>query len=207
MPPVRDPAADRAPWLPAWRTALERNADDRLVQLATVSPDGEPEVRTVVLRGVTGDGRPYLIGDARAAKHRALDAEPIAEVCAWWPRTQEQFRLRGAVRTVVGGDGPDGWAARRRDLWRDQGPQGRELFMGPQPGSPLTSDAEDAPPEGARGAVRDETSAADSETPPPWFALYVLTPSRVERLVLGPPHRREIYRHAAAGWTGGRVAP
>ena len=177
------------------------------MQLATVSPRGEPEVRTVVLRGVTNDGWPYLIGDARAAKQRALDAEPVAELCAWWARTQEQFRLRGTVRSIVGPQAADVWTERRRTLWQDQGAEGRRLFLGPDPGTPLEADARetDAAAEG-----RSEPGAppeGDPEDPPAWFSLYVLTPTRVERLVLGPPHRREIYRRAATGWTGGPVAP
>lgn len=187
--PVLDPAA---PWLGRWRAAAARNEGDRLVQVATVSPAGEPEVRTVVLRGLARDGRPTFVGDARAAKHVALEAGSALELCVWWSGSGEQFRLRGPVLAVTTDDSP--WAGRRRELWRAQGPEGRARFLGPAPGSPQP----------APGAAAPAEAPAD---PPPSFALYVLEPRRVERLELTAGPARELHVLEPSGWRGGPVAP
>lgn len=182
--------APEAPWLDRWRAAVARNARDRFVQIGTVAPGGAPEVRTVVLHGLARDGRPYFVGDARAAKHAAIHAGSEVALCTWWPKSSEQFRLRGPVDCVTSADAP--WGRRRQELWDAQGADNRALFLGDPPGTPL----ERAAPPGE-----------DVAKPPGHFVLYLLAPRRVDRLELGDPHRREIFELEDGAWHGGAVSP
>ena len=65
-----------SPWRQPFEFALQRNAPQRERQVATVSPEGLPSVRPVVLRGLTPEGAPYFYTDLRSRKAagRAADA-------------------------------------------------------------------------------------------------------------------------------------
>ena len=178
------------PWLPYWRTAFHKNKD-RFVQLATVSPDGLPEVRTVVLRGLADEtGLPYFFSDARSAKYRALRAGSPMSLHTWWKPTSEQFRLRGAVQRVQSGDHP--WGQRRQELWWSQGEANRRLFLRQPPGTPV----EETP-----------TDVEDQTKPPEHFALMILHPEYVDYLKLGDPQERFIWWLENGEWQGGQVVP
>lgn len=178
------------PWLSLWRTAFHKNKD-RLVQVATVSPDGLPEVRTVVLRGLADEtGFPYFFSDARSAKYRALAAGSQLSLQTWWGETSEQFRLRGEVESVQREDHP--WGARRQELWWSQGEENRRLFLRQPPGTPV----EETPTE-----VDDQTK------PPEHFTLMILSLLHVDYLKLGDPQERFIWRLEDDAWHGGQVVP
>jgi len=180
------------PWLPLWRTALQNNRG-RFVQVATVSPDGLPEVRTVVLRGLTEAGEPYFHTDARSAKCRALAAGSKLELHAWWDGTREQFRLRCPAQLI--GEGEGKWDGLRQKLWKDQGAEGRRLFLRGVPGAPLATPTEFV------------DSVEDRATPPEHFVLVLLSPTHVDYLKLDEPHERRIWRLEAGTWRGGAVIP
>ena len=178
------------PWLSLWRTGFQKNKD-RFVQLATVSEDGLPEVRTVVLRGLADEtGFPYFFSDARSAKHRALEAGSQMSLHTWWKPTSEQFRLRGEVENVQREDHP--WGQRRQELWWSQGEENRHLFLRQPPGTPVGETPTD---------VEDQTK------PPEHFALMILSPLYVDYLKLGDPQERFIWRLEDDAWQGGQVVP
>ena len=179
------------PWLPLLQHALEENQNDRAVQVATVSPGGEPEVRTVILRGLSEEGEPYFFTDARAAKVRAVEAG--LELCAWWNDTQEQFRLRGPVTLVTSNDSP--WGERRRELWAHRGEESRKSFLGAVPGTPLEE------------ASNSDKSKEDQEEPPETFVLMVVKPERVDYLKLGEEQERWVWWLEGGVWRGGPVVP
>ena len=180
-----------APWLDRWRRDVADPERKRLAQLATVSPGGAPEVRTVVLRDLSDDGAPMFAADRRSAKIRAVRAGSHAELCVWWSGPDVQVRLRGPL-FVVDADTAGPWADVRGQMWSQMRPTEQRGFAGPAPGTPI--DVPPAPP--------------DVPTDPhPNFVLGVLTPLRFDRLVLGDPHEREVYAWSPDGWTGGRVQP
>ena len=76
-----------------------RNSDLRNIQLATVTAAGEPDVRTLVLRGFD---RSHAVlemhSDWRACKVQDIvQASPVA-VLAWSSADQLQLRFKGAAR-------------------------------------------------------------------------------------------------------------
>ena len=80
------------------RAVSERGDDIRNMQLATVSADGRPRLRTVVLRGVELTAVPSLEvhSDARAEKVRDIAAgRDHVALLAWSSAEQLQLRFEG----------------------------------------------------------------------------------------------------------------
>ena len=72
------------------------------MQLATVSADGKPRVRTVVFRGFNALNNLEFITDARSEKvGQIMSTSPAAELCWWFPVTREQFRVEGTIRSQI----------------------------------------------------------------------------------------------------------
>lgn len=161
------------------------------VQVATVSADGVPSLRTVVLRGLLGDGTPYFFTDARSRKVDHLDANPPhLALLAWFEATRQQFRLSG-LATVHGEHAAAPWDTLRVSLWARLPPAERAPFFGPAPGRLLV----DAPP------------IESLEPLPKTFVVVSLTVADVDWLVLGPPHQRASFRKVGATWLSQHLTP
>ncbi len=81
------------------RSVHERDGDLRNVQLATVAPEGRPNLRTLVLRGF--DRSPAcaeMHTDARAAKVRDIDHCSQVTLLAWSASDHLQLRFTGIAR-------------------------------------------------------------------------------------------------------------
>ena len=77
----------------------DRSSDLRNIQLATVSPTGQPEVRTLVMRGF--DQSQALLemhSDHRACKIQDIARASSVAVLAWSAADQLQLRFKGAAR-------------------------------------------------------------------------------------------------------------
>jgi pyridoxamine 5'-phosphate oxidase len=178
------------PWFPLYMAAYHRNRKDRAVQVATVSLEGLPEVRTVILRGVSATGEPYFFSDSRSDKMTALRENPMLELCCWWRSTSEQFRLRGEVTLIASPDGD--WGKRRQELWLSQGEDNRALFLGAAPGAPL---------------VKTKERRADEKIAPEQFVLVLLNVHYVDYLRLARPHERKKFWLEDGTWQTTEVTP
>lgn len=178
-----------------WRIAIERALTShhgappsRWLQLATVTPDGWPSVRTVVFRGFLGTG-PILrfTADLRSAKVSQIARNARAEACWMFAETREQFRLTGLLR-VIGPDATDPQGlAERAEVWTALPPATRITLLWPDPGAPRAD------------ARRFLVDTPDAHDPPPSFALLLLEPERVDHLDLrADPHRRTHYQRLGA---------
>lgn len=174
------------------RAAFLRAGGKPLAQAATVSPDGLPEVRTVVLRGLGTDAEVWFASDARTGKFASLAASPWLELCLFDAGAGVQWRLRGRA-AVHAGD------ALARRAWRELPPATRALFFSAPPGEPLPEGVDTAQPEG--------DAAATTPDPPPPFAVVRLPPARCDRLLLGPPLARRRWWLESGRWTGHAVVP
>jgi len=87
----------------------------RHVSLGTVTADGQPRIRTLVLRAFDADARTLdLHTDRRSAKVAELQAVPRASVHAWNAATGEQLRLEGSIAMHTGDvEAQSAWAALR----------------------------------------------------------------------------------------------
>lgn len=80
------------------RGVADRRSAFRSPALATVGPDGRPQVRTVVLRGFDAAARLATVhSDLRAAKIEALRADPAAALHVWDDGAQVQVRIDGTA--------------------------------------------------------------------------------------------------------------
>lgn len=83
----------------------------RYPTFATVSPDGMPQARTVVLRGADRDrGRLEVQTDIETEKVTALRHNPTAALHVWLPEADLQIRLTARVTILTGAAVDDAWA-------------------------------------------------------------------------------------------------
>lgn len=71
-------------------------AEPNAMSLATVSEDGSPSVRMVLLKGV-GDRSICFYTNYKSGKGRDLETNPVAAVSFWWPELERQVRINGKV--------------------------------------------------------------------------------------------------------------
>lgn len=193
-------SSSAAPWrapLARARHAHDRAGLEAYMQLATVRPDGTPANRTVVFRGFLEPDRLLCAADARSEKMDQLDGNPAVELCWYFPRSREQFRIRGTA-TVIEAGHPDAEMLVARDtVWLGLSGSVRVQFAWPEPGSDRAD------------ASRFDIPAPAKASPPPEFCLVVVEPARVDHLELRPfPHERRIYQRDGSGnWTGTAVNP
>ena len=87
-----------AEWL-AEATASEPN-DPNAMALATVDPDGLPDVRMGLMKGYDADGFVFYSHIA-SQKGRELGANPKAALLFHWKSLRRQVRIRGTVAPVT----------------------------------------------------------------------------------------------------------
>jgi pyridoxamine 5'-phosphate oxidase len=81
--------------------------------LATASPEGQPSVRFVLVRGVDERGVRFFTNYG-SRKGRELDANPVAALALWWPSLQRQLRAEGPVERLPQEESDAYFASRAR---------------------------------------------------------------------------------------------
>ncbi len=104
-----DPIALFDDWL-ASAGETEPN-DPNAVSLATVDAHGMPDVRILLLKGLSDAGFDVYT-NSRSAKGQQLEANPRAALCFHWKTQRRQVRVRGQV-VKVGEAGSDAYFAKR----------------------------------------------------------------------------------------------
>jgi len=79
--------------------------------LATVNPEGFPEVRMVLLKHADEHGFVFYT-NLDSPKAVALRAHPRAELCFYWNPPGRQVRVSGLVKAVTDDDGASSFASR-----------------------------------------------------------------------------------------------
>ncbi len=162
--------------------------------------------------GSYGDCVMKMITDSRSNKVReasSADAErktkknDVAELVWWFPKSSEQYRVRGRLRFVGGNDDEPGYFANeRRQQWGNLSDMAREQFYWSDPGTAYSGKI-DVPAGG-----RDDKDG--KVLPPPHnFLLMLLCPTRVDYLRLTDNYRQvdEWSRDSHKGWKSIRVNP
>ena len=113
-------------------SAPHRRSDPwRLPSMATVSPEGRPEVRHVVLRRALRDTRILEVhSDCASQKYLSLMTSDAVEFCFWNRRTQTQVRLAGQVTLYPLEEAQAQWSAlstRAQSGYRTHPPPGQEI--------------------------------------------------------------------------------
>jgi len=106
-----DPLEQFARWFDEARTAElpEPNA----MTLATISPEGRPTARVVLLKGFDARGFVFFT-NTRSAKGVALAANPQAALVFYWTALERQVRIEGATERVADADVDAYFASRPR---------------------------------------------------------------------------------------------
>ena len=173
-------------WQDALTQAVARNRQDaqhRYLQLATRGEAGWPANRTVVFRGFSEAGELQVVTDQRSGKVQEFAVDDRAEICWYFARTREQFRLRCRSEVVDPGSRRD---AERLALWEKLSDAAREQFYWPHPGEPLGG---------------DPVPVANPISTPDTFLLVLLRPERVDHLQLKPsPQQRRLSTRPDHGW-------
>ncbi|MGH8413247.1 MAG: pyridoxamine 5'-phosphate oxidase [Gammaproteobacteria bacterium] len=83
------------------------------MSLATVKADGQPSVRTVLLKQVDERGFVFYT-NLRSRKGEQLHANPRAALCFFWQPFMEQVLVEGAVGKVSDAEADGYWTTRQR---------------------------------------------------------------------------------------------
>lgn len=190
-----------APWRSLLARAIYQNrslAYSRYFQLATVRENGYPANRTVVFRGFLEDSNQIkIITDSRSQKAEQIMQQSWGEVCWYFPKTREQFRLSGQL-TLVGVSNPDlALQEARKTTWQELSDSARLQFVWPHPGEAREDEANFSPP------------PPDPVQPLANFCLLLLEPVQVDHLELrGDPQNRSVYQqNASREWLKQAVNP
>ncbi|MDX2212093.1 MAG: pyridoxamine 5'-phosphate oxidase family protein [Oculatellaceae cyanobacterium bins.114] len=189
-----------APWRSAIARALHRNRAlvyARYVQLATVRSDGRPANRTIVFRGFLEDTNQLkFITDDRSEKAVQIPQNAWGEVCWYFPKTREQFRLLGQLVLIQESHADLNLVKARQIQWQELSDAARVQFAWAEPGQLRSPDDPFTPP------------PPDPLNPLPTFCLLLLEPTLVDHLELrGEPQNRFIYQQIDHEWTVKSVNP
>ena len=170
-------------WTLLGRGVADRHAAARLPTLATTSPAGWPEARTVVLRAADAEAATLDIHtDVASAKVADLRHNPSATLHIWDPAAHLQTRIKATVTLLTG----EAVAA----IWAKVPDPARQSYgTRPSPGQPIAS-----------GLAYDK--APDLST----FAVLRCSVQVLDVLHLGPQHRRARFERAD-GWMGQWLSP
>lgn len=121
--PAADFSAAREPFalFESWMADAERSEpnDPNAMALSTVDPDGLPNVRMVLLKGLDAADRGADRGfvfytNLESAKGRELQSAGKAAVCFHWKSLRRQIRVRGAISLVSDAEADAYYATRAR---------------------------------------------------------------------------------------------
>jgi pyridoxamine 5'-phosphate oxidase len=177
-----------------WFTDAGELGEPNAMVLATVSPDGQPSARIVLLKGIDPRGFVFFtnLGSRKAAD---LAAQPHCSLLFPWHALQRQVRVEGRVE-LLDRDAVAAYFGTR--------PRGAQLGAWASPQSRVVTSAE----------LQERYDAVDAaypdEVPPPDFwGGYVVVPEALEfwQGRENRMHDRLRYRRDGDDWVVERLAP
>jgi pyridoxamine 5'-phosphate oxidase len=182
----------------AWfEQALETGVPEpNAMTLATISPEGLPDARIVLLKGVEDESVVFYT-NYESQKGLDLAANPVATCVFWWAELERQVRISGEVQKVSEEESTEYFLSRPREsrigAWTSD--QSRPV----QNRDELQKRFEE---------LQERFDGQEIPKPDYWGG-YALQISRIE-FWQGRPgrlHDRIEYRKSGSGWTRRRLAP
>jgi pyridoxamine 5'-phosphate oxidase len=176
-----------APWRSLIARSLHLNRalpNARYFQLATLTIEGKPTNRTVVFRGFRDNSNDLqVITDARSEKILQIQANAGGEICWYFPKTREQFRLSGNITIISHKNTNLDQQKLRYRLWQELSDSARLQFAWPSPRKTRSDNPDDFAPLPLKEAE-----------PLNNFCLLLFNPLSVDHLQLkGHPQNRTLY--------------
>ncbi|AUC61558.1 Pyridoxamine 5'-phosphate oxidase [Cyanobacterium sp. HL-69] len=174
-----------APWRSPLAKALHLNRAkpySRYFQLATISPEGFPTNRTVVFRGFYDDTNwLQIITDIRSEKYQHLQKQPQSEICWYFTKTREQFRINGYIDIITHQEKDQKMINARKQVWDKLSDNAKIQFTWANPGETLNDESIITPD--------------NLDNPLDTFCLLLFKPQKVDHLQLkGNPQNRYLYQ-------------
>jgi pyridoxamine 5'-phosphate oxidase len=170
--------------------------DPEAMALATVDPDGMPNVRMVLLKGVDEHGFVFFT-NFESAKGREVLAAPKAALCLHWKSLRRQVRVRGTVTPV---------SAAEADAYFDSRPRGARIgAWASQQSRPLESRFA---LEKAVASYTAKFGVGEIPRPEHWSGFRV-APTSIEFWRSGTfrLHDRIVFTRTDDGWDKSRLYP
>lgn len=189
-----DPIALFDEWL-ARAGETEAN-DSNAMSLATVDALGQPDVRIVLLKGLSQEGFAFYT-NSRSAKGQQLGKAPKAALCFHWKSQRRQVRVRGTV-VEVGAEGSDAYFKNRA--------RGSRLSAWASNQSSPAADRDELVASMNEAEARFE--GKDVPRPPHWYG-YRVVPDQIEFWQDGAfrLHDRIVFKRLNEGWEKTRLYP
>jgi pyridoxamine 5'-phosphate oxidase len=164
--------------------------------LATVSADGKPSARMVLLKQVDHHGFVFFT-NYQSAKAKQLDANPNAALVFYWSQLDRQVRVEGKVSKISPAESSEYFSTRPRES---------QIGAWASPQSDVI-EAREVLEERAL-QLAEQYRDREIERPEHWGG-YRLEPERIEfwKSRIGRLHDRILYQRTTAGWTISRLAP
>jgi pyridoxamine 5'-phosphate oxidase len=167
------------------------------MSLATVTPDGRPTSRMVLLKQVDAEGFVFFT-NYQSSKARQLEINPYAALVFYWPQLERQVRVEGKVAKTSAEESAAYFRTRPRES---------QIGAWASPQSEVIS-ARDVLEQRAH-ELAEQYCDRDIECPAYWGG-FRLTPDRIEfwKGRVGRLHDRILYELQPDGtWTIKRLAP
>ncbi len=189
-----EPFALFAEW---FKQAVEvESTEANAMMLATVDAQGQPHLRTLLLKGFDERGFVFFT-NYQSAKGQQLKQQPKAAMTFWWHDLERQARIEGAVEQI---------SAEESDAYYHSRPIGSRLGAWASPQSQVIADRSVL--EDRIGALTQEHSDNPPDRPPHWGG-YRLVANLIEFWQGRPSrlHDRLNYRLVNGIWVRERLAP